>query len=418
MNTKTDIRITDEIKSFNFGIGLICAYFVMDFGSFQGLYPIFNKLKIPFIVALLLLLYSIVCIFAKRNKINKLILFSLVFLLIDTLVRTINYSAERNLVILFVTYISCYIIVLSSVHKISELILLIDGFLASVAFSSVHGIIQGGLVWSNTWLSDENQFTVICVMCLPLAYYLYINSTNKIKKICYTICMFLYTVLIFRGLSRGGLLALFGVTILIWSKSQKKLKMLATFLVLATLIISFAPQKIINEIKNIDIDEQAGSAGERLYLWKLGMDMFLDNPLHGIGLANYGEYFVEYDMRHEKRDKFGGVTWRGQKWVLHSTPMTILTELGIIGCLLFIFLQRSLYQNARAILIQKMQYPLLNQLSTACLVSQIGFWVGSIFLSLLVSPFFWLLVIFSEAVKNCALEYQNAFENNAGYKEL
>ncbi len=399
---KISIGIKDEIYSANVGLIIICAYFVLEFGSFQGLYPIFKQLKVPFLLAVISIFYSIICIIQRKSRINILILLSLIFMLVHSYVTTIDPHARNNIIILFTTYIAYYIIVSSSVHKSSELILLLDGLLASVAFSCVHGICQGGLVWSNTWLGDENQFSVLCVMCFPLAYYLYIISTNKIKRYCYLICMILYISLITVALSRGGILALFVVIFYLWMKLQHKIRWLVALILCSALIVMFAPPKLLHELENIYIDEQKGSEGERLYLWRLGLDMFLDNPVIGVGLHNYGELYTEYDRRRERRDTTGGYTWRGHKWVLHSTPITIITEMGLIGCLLFVMLQTYLYRSVRDLYRNKSKSFIVH-LSTANFLSQIGFWVGSMFLSLLITPFFWLLVILSEAIKNCSV---------------
>ncbi len=398
---KLDFTIMDEIRAINMGLGLMSAYFLLEFGSFQGLYPIFSTLRIPFLVASLSVIYAIYCLISGQSKYNYILVTCLLYLLAISLFMTVDPYAKETVVTLFITYVCYYIISINSVRNTVQLVLLLDAFLASVAYSCFHGIMQGGLVWSNQWLGDENQMSVICIITLPLAYYMYMSSANRIKRYCYVICMCLYFTLIVVSMSRGGLLSLAVVSFLIWLKSNNKLRSTTLMIVALIVIAILAPPKLMKELEEISVDAQEGSPGERMYLWKLSYHMFKDAPVLGIGLNNFGELFVEYDRKSERRDKMGGVTWRGHKWVMHSTPMTIITETGIVGCLIFIQLQIMLYRNAR----QKTQPgnkdgSAQRNLANAVLLSEIGFWTGSMFLSLLITPFFWVVVIFSEAIRN------------------
>jgi hypothetical protein len=72
----------------------------------------------------------------------------------------------------------------------------------------------------------------------------------------------------------------------------------------------------------------------RLATWKAAAEVVVDNPLYGVGLSNYNEY---YDRKYN---------WEGEPDVYvfgaranrspHSNPVWILAELGMIGFVLYL----------------------------------------------------------------------------------
>lgn len=402
-DTQSMPSIKEELKCFNIGIFLVGIYFALEFGSLQALYPVINKMRIPFITAVLCLVYATVKVVLKRfdlsDSTSKIYAVFCLFLMIYSLWAVEEPEVMWSIFKLFLLYFVYHILIVSSANKFHEFILIIDIWLASMAYTSLHGILQGGLVWSNQWVHDENQFAVMCVTGLPFAFFLFSQKQSAIKKLCYGVCILLYTLGIIFSTSRGGMLSAFIVAVFLWLFSKGKIRKLILILATALILVQFIPQRFYSELKRVSIDAQAGGPGERIYLWKLAFDMFLDHPLLGVGPSNYGKYFPEYDQKAERRDVFGGVNWKGQKYVAHSTPLTFLAETGIIGILLLVVLQVTLYKNWRKVsqLVKAYAEPyselkIIGLNSNSCIISQLGFWVGSLFLTLTVYPFFWILV--------------------------
>ncbi len=156
--------------------------------------------------------------------------------------------------------------------------------------------------------------------------------------------------------------------------------------------LSFIPTDVYHELKQITVDEQQNAPGERFYLWRLGINMFKDYMIFGIGMGNYGEYYTKYDIKAEGRDTFGGVTWRGHKWVVHSTPVSFLAESGIIGIVLLVILLYKIWSSLKYILCM-MSDPFYTQLAIASISSLAAYWIGAMFLTLSLYPFFFTIII-------------------------
>jgi O-antigen ligase len=415
--------ISDELKSFNTGIVLLGIYFVLEYGSVQGLYETPNNWRLPLITAVASILYAGYCLVAgeinTKNRSVRIFSAYCVFMILYTYVATIDPTARENGIKLYLMYLVNYFVMISSVKNIRQLILIIDIWLASMSYTCLHGILQGGLVWGNQWVQDENQFAVMCAIGVPFAYFLLISSELRTKKICYAICLVLYIGGIVMSASRGGLLSGSIVGFLCWQFSKNKFRSLILVIATITLVFSFAPDRFFTEVQSFTEDEQVGDPGERMYLWRLATNMFHDNKLLGVGPFNYGEYYVCYDQQAEYRDTMEGVTWRGQKWVAHSTPFTHLAETGIVGSSLILLLQFKLLINWRRTkrrfskMKKEMSCDVIDVLNNSNIIAQIGFWVGSLFLTLNCFPFYYCVVWVSDTVHNISYTTNNGNEGHS-----
>jgi O-antigen ligase len=385
----------EEVKSLNIGILIVGGFFALELGSLQGLYPVVNDLKIPTLIAFFGVFYTgylilsgqlYLCFFSKQFSIFCL------YLILNIVILTISHANSENQLKLMVSYISYFTIVLCTVKSLSEFVLLLDILLASMAYSCLHGMFQGGIVWGNQWLSDENIYAVFCTIGIPYAFVMFSLYKSVVKKLCYAICLILYTVGNFLALSRGGFLAFAGILIIMWWYGKKKLRSILFLGILLMVSLSFIPTDVYHELKQITVDEQQNAPGERFYLWRLGINMFKDHMVFGIGMGNYGEYYTKYDIKAEGRDTFGGVTWRGHKWVVHSTPVSFLAESGIIGTVLLVILLYKIWSSLKYIL-RMMSDPFYTQLAIASISSLAAYWIGAMFLTLSLYPFFFTIII-------------------------
>src|SRR5690606_26552743 len=79
------------------------------------------------------------------------------------------------------------------------------------------------------------------------------------------------------------------------------------------------PQSSVNRLSGATTEVSEGTLGGRVNTWNEGIAVFLENPILGIGSGAFRESIE-----------------RGK--VAHSTYISILTETGFIGFLLFIFM--------------------------------------------------------------------------------
>lgn len=205
------------------------------------------------------------------------------------------------------------------------------------------------------------------------------------------------------------------VALLCWCFYKHKLRNLLLIILAGFLVLNFAPEKFFVKMERVKEGTREATAEERLYLWQIAKNIFRDYPIIGVGPYNYASYVLKYDVEkrfyHLYLDKGLGI-------VAHSTPLEWLAEMGIIGSLMLILLQICMYKNWRLVYKGKAktlrsaresdEFHIFTDLTNACAISQIGFWCGALFLTLIIYPFYWILVPFSETWKNISLEYRGA----------
>jgi hypothetical protein len=403
-------RFFPYINSVNFGIFIICTHIFLDLGAFQQLVDFVAPLKIPFLVSSLTVLYALSLVMSGKfhllqSKLSLSFTVFFLFVLFYSLISSKNIQIRNEGLKLLLTYYSIFIIGSCSVKNIFQLSLVLDSYLLAILHSCYHGIRQGGLIWSSKWLGDENEISILVVCAIPYAFMLFQLHKNIIRRILYIFSLAVYLTLIVVANSRGGALALFATGFFCWTFIEKKFRALLFIFIAGIGISLFAPQKWFNEIKTIQQGTSESTAFDRSYGWKLASLMFRDYPVCGVGMFNYPELYVPYNLqyrikadRHPKRDPH-------IKRVAHSTPIEWIAETGILGTLIFSFMLSSIHSNWKYINIrsksdidESVQY--IKTFNNATIVAMIGFWTGALTVSVLFWPFFWFLLLFCEMVKN------------------
>lgn len=398
------------LDSVNFGIFIICTHIFLDLGAFQQLLDFVVPLKIPFIVSALTVLYALSLLFRGKfhplkSKLSLSFTVFFLFVLFYSLISSKNIQIRNEGLKLLIIYYSNFIIASCCVKSIFHLSLVADVYLLAILHACYHGIRQGGLIWSSKWLGDENEISIMVVCAIPYAFMLLSLYKNKFRKILYILSLSIFLTLVVVANSRGGALALFGTVFFCWTFMEKKVRALLIISIAVFAIFLFAPQKWFKEIKSIQQGTTESTAFDRTYGWKLAALMFMDYPFCGVGMFNYPELYVPYNLqyrlkadRHPKRDPH-------IKRVAHSTPVEWVAETGILGMLIFSFMLFSIHSNwkylnsyVKSSSNESFQY--IKAYNNATIVSMIGFWTGALLVSVLLWPFFWVLVLFSEMSKN------------------
>jgi len=400
-----------NIKDINIGMILVSTYILIEIGSFR-VFSIVDQLQLPYLVSVLTFVYAIYLVlrgkFDFKSPLNKMLLVFCIYIIVYAQIDMINTFYREGMSKLFIQYIANYIIIVSSVKKPQQLIFMVDVFLFSVLHSSYHSIYQGGRIWSTLWLKGENNVGLLCAYAIPYAYFLYINYRDSVKKYFYLICMFASVTGVIVANSRGGFVATAVIGFFCWLFVVKKIRVLFLLLAVSLLVAQFAPDSFFTELKSLEQGTEEGTADERVYSWGIAIKMFIDHPVLGVGPFNYSEYLYQYD--NEAEGRFGGV---GR--VAHSTQFQWLAECGIVGLYILIYFQLQLYRNWK--IIYHLKIPdetnrlkdavFLKTMTHANLITQIGFWVAAMFISIIHYPFYWLLPAFSEVWKNIYIDYVN-----------
>ena len=407
-----------NLRDINFGIILLAAYILLDFGSFQGVFESLQVIRIPFIVAALSSIYAFYLIVTGKIdwKKTSTIAFTLfvIYVIIDSQLRSKDPVGTKANLTLFIQYLANYLIMVTCVKKPSQFILIIDIFLAGIIHSCFHAIMQGGRPWDSIWLKDENHIAIISAYAIPFALVLFTHYKIKFKKVCYAIGLFFYVAANCVAASRGGALAMIGGVFLWWIMYKRKIRNLLIALFAIILVFSLAPKQFFSEMDTLRQGTEEGTASERIYMWKIAWRMFCDNPLLGVGQYNYSIDSIKYD----EADRFFRRYYvHGYGMVAHSTPMQFLAESGIVGSFFFIFLLFCQYKTWKVInsrinsisrqINQESELDVFKAINNACGIAQAVFWIAALFLTLTPYPFYWILIAFSETWGKLFLDYIN-----------
>jgi O-antigen ligase len=307
-------------------------------------------------------------------------------------------------------YFCFFVGLVAFVDTIEKMKTLVNAWLIVHLVLAVLGIMSGGKGVGG-WLGDENDFCMEMNVAVPFAYFMFLGTQHKASKPLYlsALCIFILTAMV--TLSRGGFIGLAAVGVYCWLKSSKKGRAVVLVGVVAIFMLIFAPEKYWDEMRSATDDSTmtVGTGAERLYTWGIGWEMFLRNPIFGVGQGNFPWNFEEY----QGGDRFNTRSLAGR--AAHSMYFTLIPELGFVGALLFFlmawenyFTIRRLKLFARKVRIAKPAKQAHDEPDIAFALSvgnaleaaMIGYLVSSVFISTLYYPSFWVITAFIVALGN------------------
>lgn len=261
------------------------------------------------------------------------------------------------------------------------------------------------------WLGDENDFGMEMNVAVAFAFFLYQGTKQARGKVLYLAMLGLFVLSSIATFSRGGFIGLIVVGTFCWLYSPMKVRSLVLVACVVVLVLVAAPQEYwdrINTITDENTTEQ-GTAGQRMFTWGIAWEMFLANPIFGIGQANFPWTIGEY---------MGGRTWQTKSLAgrqAHSLYFTVLPELGLVGALLFLGMVYFNYKDVRLCSVigerQRMTQNKNNEQDShafdeftwsgnAMLGALVGYLVTSTFISTFYYPTFWILMGLIVALRN------------------
>ncbi|RKX92315.1 MAG: hypothetical protein DRP84_10240 [Spirochaetes bacterium] len=260
------------------------------------------------------------------------------------------------------------------------------------------------------FMGDENDFALVMNMAIPFAYFMFLETSSTKKKILYLSACCIFIAANVASLSRGGFVGLVPVILYCWYKTPKKFLSTIIVAIMISILYFSASPKYWQEVKSIKEENiQKGTGAGRWYLWKCALRIFLDHPIIGVGQGNFPWNVQLYEPLTAKR-------LHGGKAV-HSLYFTLISELGLIGILLFSGMLYSSYKDLKWILKKEKEF-LLKQNQSKQIIQQLhkikfiifgitgamlGYLVSGAFLSVLYYPHFWLLISLCVALKNTVI---------------
>ena len=314
-------------------------------------------------------------------------------------------------------YFFFYLGIVTFVDSTSRMHKLILAWLAVHAVLAVNGMLHQGRGVGG-WLGDENDFGMEMNVAVPVVFFMYQAASTQRAKFGYIVLLGLVVMSVVATSSRGAFLGLLAIGAFCWFYSSRKIMSLLVGVCLAGLILIAAPQEYWDRISSITDDStvETGTAGQRMFTWGIGWEMFLANPILGVGQGNFPWTIGEY---------MGGRTWQTKSLAgrqAHSLYFTLMPELGLVGIIIFGAMIYLNYRDTRV----RQYFPIGSHrvgqkrenregndpeferaalFGNTILGGMIGYLTTSAFISTLYYPTFWILMGFAVALRNTTQLY-------------
>jgi putative inorganic carbon (HCO3(-)) transporter len=244
----------------------------------------------------------------------------------------------------------------------------------------------GSRVWGppGGFIEDNNALAVALVMTIPLMHYLRMITKRPLVRFGLLVLMLLTATSVLGSQSRGALLAVTAMCLVLWLRLSKKL---VAGVLLATVfagLVTFMPASWHERMGTIQTHEEDRSASERLIAWEMTFNLANDRPIGGgfeiYNRAVYDRYYPEARIPQ----------------AAHSIYFSMLGEHGYPGLILFVLAFALSYAMAGRMRRQAAQRPetaWVHLLAGMCQVSIVGYAVGGAFLSLAYYDFAYNIIV-------------------------
>jgi O-antigen ligase len=215
-------------------------------------------------------------------------------------------------------------------------------WVAIMGYQAIWSITHGGR-GTGGFLGDENDLALACVTAFPFAFARFDRTRGDVQWL-YGAVMVLLVMGIVTSLSRGGFVGLVVVSGYCLFSSRHKLRNLVLLIVSVLALLSFAPDKYIDEIRSIR-NTSEGTAQSRRFLWATAYNMWKAHPFLGVGAGNSLFHMGEFQSTNFEGAQYQDRDWSGT--AVHSLYFTLLPEQGIPGMLIFGFILWSHFRILR-----------------------------------------------------------------------
>ena len=411
------VRALPVPKESNVGFYLVMLAMLFEFGRPQDVLPPLKAIPIPTLLDVSVLIAVLVSGRATFSNLQtKLWMGLLVFMAMWVPFANNNFWAFMTFKEMTL-YFFFYLGIVTFVNTTSRMQKLIFMWLGVHAVLGINGILHHGQGVGG-WLGDENDFGMEMNVAVPVAFFMYQAATNQRSKLLYMVLLGLFVMSVVATSSRGAFLGLLALGTYCWLYSPRKVMSLLLGICLVGLVLVAAPQEYWDRISSITDDNtmEVGTAGQRMFTWGIGWEMFLANPVFGVGQGNFPWTIGEY---------MGGRTWQTKSLAgrqAHSLYFTLLPELGLVGVIIFGTMVYLNYRDTRVSQFlpvaargmagrngkEEAKDPQVARailFGNAILGGMIGYLTTSAFISTLYYPTFWILMGLAVALRNSTQAY-------------
>lgn len=293
------------------------------------------------------------------------------------------------------------LIIYNEVKDYKQLYWMLMTFLLSCVLAAVPGYFRVDILEARSLLTlgstGAKEYAAIIGMAFLSGVILFALSQKKIHKVIFLMMAAICIYPLFAVGERGVLLAIVTGWMVVILFSIRKFSKIAYSVFIALLgygVFQFAVQNgymsnyMLSRFDWAQIIETGGAG--RVGIWKVGIEMFVDHPILGVGLGNFPISYLHY------APNFFGAS-QGLKGP-HNDLLSIGTELGIVGLILFLGMLIHIWARFAPLLKMALERPEIY----SPVILLLGLWVfvfsaglTSVFIN---RKFYWLIIILVEIV--------------------
>ena len=251
----------------------------------------------------------------------------------------------------------------------------------SIGFYGVKGglftLATGGSyhVWgpAGTFIGGNNEVALALVIIIPLMYFLREQTVKVWQRRAWLAAMGLTAIAAIGSQSRGALLAISAMALLLWLRGRQKFLFGMLMVLGGVLLLAFMPESWHSRMDTIGTYQQDSSAMGRINAWQMTWNLASHN-IFGGGFDIYTPSLFTIYAPHPE-----------DLHVAHSIYFSVLGEHGFIGLALFLTIWVLTWRWAGWLRKNATGNPETEWaavLGSMCQVSLLGYAVGGAFLSL------------------------------------
>lgn len=260
-----------------------------------------------------------------------------VFLMLTYFIMLINFAGFERLFENSLLWISMLAIIVYFInYDLKEVLFMVwMSLLLSSFYAFISDPISQWTFRKTGGTGDPNEFAAQMLAVIPVAVYLFRTSKSLVYKIIYmavSVPVFLYSLFLAGSMSSFLALGFLIPAVLIRYLSLSFTKSLIVtglglMLFVVTLLVFQERLENATAVQNmLGRTQETGTAQTRFDSWKAGFNMFIDKPLLGVGMRQYGEFSPLYSKTFLSSDSVAP----------HNMFIEVLAESGIIVFLSFV----------------------------------------------------------------------------------
>jgi len=278
---------------------------------------------------------------------------------------------------------------LQAKNRLNHLILTLAG---SIAFFGFKGGIFSILTKGNymvfgppgSFVEGNNELALAELMVMPLVLYLIRQETRPWPRRGLQLLFLLNGVSVIFSYSRGDIVALLGLVMLLAWRSKYRVRALVAAAVACALLVAFAPKAWMDRMNTIETYRQDPSAMGRINAWHFAWNLANDRPIGGGFRAFTPQLFLRYAPDPSNYHD------------AHSIYFQVLGEQGFLGVAIYMGLMfTSLFrmQRLRALTRGQREFKWVRDLAEMIQCSIVGYSLGGAFLTVAYFDLYYFIIM-------------------------